>query len=102
MLATDSPTYNKNLMDLATEFRVNGESFDINTVAYQAMSGVPIQEDLRALRESELVVFQDRDELNPSFTNQRVEEYERYVRQAGFLPARVGADLTAYSKNCRL
>ena len=98
VLATDSSTLNGYLMALALEFSSTGASVD--TLAYQAMSGVPIEEDFRALRESDQVVFQDGDASRPTFTNQRAVEYERYVRQGGAVPIRVGDDVSVYSMRC--
>jgi hypothetical protein len=88
VLATDSPTLNANLMALAIEFSASGAS--AGTLAYRAMSGVPIKEDFRAMSEADQVVFQDGDALSPAFTNQRASEYERYIRQGGSVPIRVG------------
>lgn len=101
MLATDSPTLNKNLMDLAAEVSSSRAAVVVETLAYQAMSGAQIESDFRALRDSDQVVFQDKDALSPPFTNQRDSEYERYVRQLGYVPVRIGDDLTIYSKCCR-
>jgi hypothetical protein len=100
MLATDSPTLNQNLMDLAIQVSALGASVKVGTLAYQAMSGVPIEEDFRTISEANQVVFQDRDALSPLFTNQRASEYERYVRQGGYVPIRVGDDVSVYSMRC--
>ena len=99
-LATDSPTLNKNLMDLAVEVSPSGAQVEVDTLAYQAMSGVPIEEDFRAISESDQVVFQDRNTLGPPFTNQRRSEYERYIRQVGYVPIAVGEDVIVYSRRC--
>jgi hypothetical protein len=101
LLATDSPTLNENLMRLAVEVSASGAPVEVGTLAYQAMSGVPIEADFRAISESDQVVFQDRDASSPPFTNQRASEYERYMRQAGYVPTRVGNDLSVYSMRCR-
>jgi hypothetical protein len=100
MLATDSPTLNRSLMNLAIAVSALGASVEVDTLAYKAMSGAPIEEDFRAIRESDEVVFQDKDALSPPFTkNQRVLEYERYTRQqAGFDPIRVGGDVSVYCR----
>jgi hypothetical protein len=95
-LATDSPTLNGELLKLATKFS-SGRVLIADTFAYQAMSGVPIEDDLRFMNKFfGLVVFQDRKALAPLFTNQRVPEYENYVRRVGFGPIKVGDDMTAY------
>jgi hypothetical protein len=99
VLATDSPTLNGDLMDLATKFSASAVTVD--TLAYQAMMRVPIEEDFHTISESDQVVFQDRNQLRPAFTNQRVSEYERYIRQRESVPVRVGDDITVYSTHCR-
>jgi hypothetical protein len=99
LLATDSLTLNANLMALALEFSASGAS--AGTLAFQATSGVPIEEDFRAMSESDEIVFQDRDALGAPFLNQRYSEYERYIRQGGSVPIRVGDDVSVYSMRCR-
>jgi hypothetical protein len=95
-LATDSPTLNGDLMMLARKFSASEVSIS-NTFAYQAMNSVPIEEDFRFMNKIfGLVVFQDRNALAPPFTNQRLSEYEQYVRRVGFGPIKVGADTTAF------
>jgi hypothetical protein len=86
-------------MALAIELSASGASAD--TLAYKATLGVPIEEDFRAMSESDQVVFQDGDALSPPFLNQRVSEYERYIRQGGSVPIRVGDDISVYSMRCR-
>jgi len=66
------------------------------TLAYRAMSKVPIERDFRTIAEADLVVFQDRIALSPPFTNQRVSEYEDYVRRVGVGPFRVADDISIY------
>jgi hypothetical protein len=100
LLATDSPTLNMDLIDLATKFWTRGDP-EIGTLAYQVMSGAPIQEDLRRIDGADEIVFQDQDELSPPFTNQRVSDYEQHVRLRGYGPTRIGEDLTVYSLHCR-
>ncbi len=97
LLATDSPTLNQFLMDLAIEFSASGAPVTVGSLGWGAMGGVPIEEDFHRISEQDLVVFQDRDALFPPFTNQRVSDYERYIRQGGHVPIRVGGDLTVYS-----
>ena len=98
VLATDSPTLNIYLMGLDLEFSDSGPS--ATTLAYQAISGVPIEEDFHTMSESDMVVFQDDRHINPKFSNQRVSEYERYIRQGGFVPIKVGDDLSVYPVRC--
>jgi hypothetical protein len=99
VLATDSPTLNGDLMDLAMKF--SAPTVSVDNLAYQAMMGVPIEEDFHTISESDQVVFQDRRELTPAFTNQRVSEYEHYIRQGESVAVRVGNDITVYSMHCK-
>lgn len=104
LFATDSPTLNANLMDVAIQVSASGAPVrvdQVGTLSHNALYGVPVEEDFRTISQADLVVFQDRDSLGRRLTNQRVSEYERYVRQSGFVPIRVGADLSVYSKRCR-
>jgi len=95
LLATDSPTLSAQLMVVTRELSQSGV-LESGTLAYQAMSGRPIEEDLNMLSSVDEVVFQDRRALSPPFTNQRVPEYEQYVRQIAFGPIRVGDDTSVY------
>jgi len=99
VLATDSPTLNLYLLGLDLEFSDTVAS--ATTLAYQAVSGVPIENDFRAMSEADLVVFQDARHTNPKFSNQRVPEYERHVRQGGYAQIKVGDDLSVYAVHCR-
>jgi hypothetical protein len=103
MLATNSPTLNLPLMRLAVEVSGSRASIkvdQIGTLAHQAMDGVPIEQDFHAISKADYVVFQDKDTLSPPFTNVRVAEYEHYVRQLGYVPTRVGGDISVYSTRC--
>jgi hypothetical protein len=97
LLATDSPTLNMNLIDLATEFGVMGNSVKVGSLAYNAIIGVPIDEDFHEIDDACEVVIQEKDHRTPFFTNQRASAYERYVRDHGYDPVKVGDDLTVYS-----
>ena len=101
VLATDSPTLNGNLMNLAIEVSASGASAEVDTLADHDMAIMPIEEDFRAMSKSDEVVFQDKDSLSPPFTNRRVSEYEQYVRQSGYIPIKVGDDVTVYTMRCR-
>ena len=101
LLATDSPTLSQDLLNLAIAVSPEA-SIKVDTLAYKAMSGGPIDDDYRAIGESDQVVFQDKAGLSPPFTNLRVPEYERYTRQQlGSNPTRIGQDLSVYSRRCR-
>jgi hypothetical protein len=102
MLATDSPTLNITLLVLAITIAPTSDTVKAGTLAYNATMGrVPIDEDFRTIRESDQVVFQDKDTLNPWWANLRASEYERYVRQNGYVPIKVASDVTVYSIRCR-
>jgi hypothetical protein len=98
LLATDSPSLNIFLLNLTSV--LSSSQTAIQTLAYQAMSGAPIQNDFAEIKTSDLVVFQDAARLRPKFTNQRVPDYERYVRSATSTSIRVGDDTTVYTKHC--
>lgn len=100
LLATDSPTLNWALMQLAVQMSRSGASTEIETLANPTMETAPIQEDFQEISNADQVVFQDQDKLSPPFTNLRVPEYEYYVRQLGYLPIKVGKDITVYSRRC--
>jgi len=88
-------------MRLATEVSASGASVIVGTLAHATRSGMPIEEDFHRISEQDLVVFQDKDALYPPFANERVSDYERYIRQGRYVPIRVGGDLTVYLLRCR-
>jgi hypothetical protein len=96
-IATVSPTLNGNLMDLAME--VSDRNISVKVVSLVgSMTGVPIEEEFRTMRESDQVVFQS-DAL-PLSENQRALEYERYLQQGGYVPVKVDDDVSVYSIQC--
>jgi len=101
LLATVSSTLNWPLINLAIAVSASRDTVEIGSVAYDAIHGMPIEESFRAIRESDLVVFQDRDALSPPWANQRVSEYERYIRHGGYVPIKVEDDVSVYSIQCR-
>jgi hypothetical protein len=98
LLATESTTLNIDLMRLAVAVSAARPSFEVRTLDF---STAPIEEDFRAINKSDQVVFQDDDALDaPLRLNQRVLEYQRYIRQQGrYSPIRV-ADLSIYPIHC--
>jgi hypothetical protein len=103
LLATDSPTLNRDLMQLAMKVAsssVNVNDMEVATLAYQVMSGTPIEKDLEEITKADEVIFQDSAALSPPFTNRRVPDYERYVQESGHVPIRLGNDLSVYSLHC--
>lgn len=101
LMAADSQTFNKNLMDLATEFWTTGTPIQVDTLAYRALFHVPIKEDFQTIDESDEVIFQKNNGGGPFYSNQGVSDYEAYVRQRGYDPVKVGDDLTVYRVHCR-
>jgi hypothetical protein len=99
MLATDSPTLNIQLLVLAITIAPSSDTVKAGTLAYNVR--VPIDEDFRTIRDSDQLVFQDKDALEPWRTNLRVSEYERYVRENGYVPIKVASDVTVFSVRCR-
>jgi hypothetical protein len=98
LLATDSPSLNVFLLDLASALSSSDTSNQ--TLAYHAMKSVPIQDDFAALGNSDIVVFQDAARLRPKFTNQRKSEYEQYMQRTSSVPIRVADDTNVYAKRC--
>lgn len=100
VLATDSPTLNGPLMQLAIELSHPRVSIKVDNLADHAMSGVRLVEDFAQLSEEDQVVLQDKDRLSPPFTNMRAATYESYVRQRGYVPTRVEPDISVYEVRC--
>lgn len=98
LLATDSATLNPFLLNLAAE--LSSSKIPIDTLAFHAISSVPIQDDFVAMSKSDMVAFQDATRLRLNFTNVRVVEYRQYMQRSSSDPIRVGDDTTLYSKAC--
>lgn len=94
ILATDSPTLNAPLLRLALEFSPRAAS--VETLAYRAISRVPLDDDFRFMRQADIVVLQESQHTNPKFTNQRVPEYEAYLRRTGASWIKVAEDVYLY------
>ncbi len=104
LLATDGPTLNPDLMDVAIVVSGSGAPVGVDQVdslTYDAVYGTPIIESFQKIDKADEVVFQDRGNLGGKWTNQRVPEYERYVLQRDYHPVRVGGDVTVYTVRCR-
>ncbi len=104
LLLSESPTLNKVLMELALQVSGKGALIKaglVSTLATQDRFRVPIEEDFHAIAEADEVVLQDRDKLSPAYLNRRVSEYERYIRQGGYVPVRAWDDVSVYSMRCR-
>jgi hypothetical protein len=98
LLATDSPTLNLFLMELSRVLQGTGR-IGSTTLAYSVMTNIPIEKDLERIHESDLVVFQDAAALSPPFTNQRLQQYEQFVKSQGHGPFRISADTSLYFMN---
>ncbi len=102
LLATDGPTLNLQLVLLSEAVAPPRPPLEVDSLAYRAVSGVPIDEDLRSIRNSDLVVFQNKEALAPPFTNQRVGEYYAYARQIAVgEPVEVGGDVILFPMHAR-
>ena len=130
ILATNSPTLNVSLMALAVAVSSNHsiEVGGLPTADVHKILGIvsandrdplPAEKGFDRLRGSDQVVFQNMDGFSDGVSlrmgsifyevtwadlrqlNQRVAEYERYLRQSGYVPVRVDNDLNVYSIQCR-
>ena len=102
LVATASQTLNVALMRLAIAVSPSQKSIEADTLAFSAVSGVPIAEDFRAIRDSDLVVFQDKEAVSPAYLNERAPEYEQYTQEQGQIPPiRVGEGVSVYVLHCR-
>jgi len=90
LLGTDSKSLNGNLMEVAIALS-SQPSITEGTLAWRAASGSPIEDDFQSIRESDLVVFENKDSLlNDPITNQRAAQYEQFTRHyAGDVPVKV-------------
>jgi hypothetical protein len=97
LLATDSSSLNLNLLILAISVSPSQLPIEASSLDWRAAHGAPIEEDFRDIRESDLVVFQNKEALDSQPTNLRVSEYEQYARQHfGEVPIIVGDGIRIY------
>jgi hypothetical protein len=80
LLATDSATLNDNLLRLANVFSSPGSPFEMDSLAWRALAGTPVQDDLKIIQESDLIVFQDKADIDKGQTDARVPQYEQFLR----------------------
>jgi hypothetical protein len=100
VLATDSSTLNTPLIKIAIEISLTRPPVEIVDLGWSAALGMPIEDDFRDIRESDLVVFQDKRALDSSITNVRVSQYEQYTRQQfGDVPIKIANDVRIYGKH---
>jgi hypothetical protein len=97
LLATDGASLNEQLILLAMGTAPRPAGIEFTDLAYRAVYNISLEEDFKSIRSSELVVFQDMRSVNSPFTNQRVQDYETYVRQcASRPPFRLAGDVSVY------
>jgi hypothetical protein len=84
-------------MILTMELSPSWPSVEVDDLARRVVADSPIEEDFRAIQDSDLVVFQKEDALSPPFLNRRFSEYEKFVqREATDVPFNT-RDITMYS-----
>jgi len=98
LLATDSPSLNYSLIRVAIAVSPLRPPIQLISLDWRAAAGLPIEDDFRDIRESDLVVFQNKEALDPPFTNQRVPEYERYTRRHFGIPIKIVEGISIYGK----
>ena len=97
LLATDSSSLNGDLMHVALAVSPSLPPIETSSLAWSAAAGRPIEDDFRKIGESDLVVFQSQEEQGVPVTNQRVADYEQYIRQHfGDAPIKVVNDIRIY------
>jgi hypothetical protein len=103
VLATDSSSLNSDLLTIAIGIS-SRPSLELDTLGWRAAAGRPIEEDFHVIRESDLVVFQDKTAPErPPRTNQRAPEYEQFVQEhTGGVPITVVDDMRFYRIRDRL
>jgi hypothetical protein len=99
VLATDSPSLNYSLIKVAIAVSPVRPPVQLIGLDWRAASGLPIEGDFRDIRESDLVIFQDKQALDSPFTNQRVPEYERYTLQHFGMPIKIVDGISIYGKH---
>jgi hypothetical protein len=97
LLATDSSSLNLELLEVAVEVSAR-PSIETRDLAWGSVFGTPIEKDFQIIRESDLIVFQDKAGLDVPFTNSRVREYEQYTQQhSSDSQMKVVDDISIYS-----
>ena len=97
LVATDSSTLNGNLMLVAIVLSPSRPEIETATLGWHAVAGLPIEDDFRVIRDSDLVIFQNKEALDVPFMNQRISEYEQYIRENfGDVPIKIADDFRIY------
>jgi hypothetical protein len=81
LLATDSSSLNYSLMRLAIAVSPSRSTFHTANLAWRAADGSPMEKDFRDIRQADLVVFQNKEDLDSPITNMRLSEYEQFALQ---------------------
>jgi hypothetical protein len=101
VLATNSPTLNGRLLDIAVEMS-GSSALNVNVLVGGGFFESPIEQDYRVITDSDLVVFQDDRNLSPPFSNLRVPAYRSFIsKQMQFRPLPVDQDVLMFSKRCQ-
>jgi len=97
LLATASSSLNVELVGLAIAVSPSQPSVTLDSLALRAAAGGPIEDDFRTIRDSDLVVFQDKSALDAEPPNDRIPEYEDFARgSAGTFQLKVVDDMHVY------
>jgi hypothetical protein len=97
LLASDSASLNGDLMRLAISVSPAHPSIVLDTLAWSAVNGVPIENDFNQIQEYDLVAIQNNPSLAPPFANERDAAYEQYAREhAVEAPITVGNNISVF------
>ena len=84
-------------MKIAFDVSSPQPSVELDSLTWRAATGEPIEKELNVIRESDLVVFQNNEALDPPFSNERKSDYEKYTQQlAGNIPAKIVDGISFY------
>ena len=98
MLVTNTSTLNYSLLKLAIEIYSPKPDIELTPPSFRFITGAPIEEDFRDIREADLVVFQDEMAFDSPLVNSRLPEEEQCARQYFGEPVEVAGGLRIYGK----
>lgn len=98
MLVTNTSTLNYSLLKLAIEISSPKPDIELTPPSFRFITGAPIEEDFRDIREADLVVFQDEMAFDSPLVNSRLPGEERCARQYFGEPVEVAGGLRIYGK----
>ena len=81
LLASDSPSLNLALFEAYVGYSYAAPPFQVDSLA--CTFGPPIEDDFRKIDQSDVLVIQNKERLNPPWTNTRVPQFEEYVQALG-------------------